>query len=72
MKVTDEKGSPWVVSAGDPANQIILSLKRKGFDYIVLPRYTYRSGSYPDVLPECTDYIAKVRMHDCRKTIERL
>jgi len=37
MLIEDERGHPWQVGAGDPANPYVLALKRYGFHYIVLP-----------------------------------
>lgn len=52
--------------AHDPASGIVNKLKRKGFDFVVLPRYTYRSGSFPDALPpKGDDIINWTRMYDC-------
>lgn len=69
MKLKDEFGTTWVVMAHDPASQIVNNLKKKGFDYIVLPRYTYRHGSFPDTLPDMSDFVAHTRMYDCRSVL---
>lgn len=38
MKIEDEQGNPFVVIAGDAATEPIGILRRKGYDYVVLPR----------------------------------
>lgn len=37
MLIEDERGYRWAVGSGDPANEYVLTLKRRGFHYIVLP-----------------------------------
>lgn len=59
----DEYGTRWLVMARDPASKHINKLHSKGFQYIVLPRKTYRTGELVDI--ECDDYLMNVRMKDC-------
>ena len=66
MGVTeDEFGTKWLVKPGDPASNLINTLSRKGFDIIVLPRYTYICGEFkaPDFEPG--DVLKAARMADC-------
>ena len=69
MKLRDEFDTPWVVMAHDPASSTVNNLKRIGFDYIVLPRYTYKTGIFPTTLPQIEDFIAHTRMYDCRSSL---
>jgi hypothetical protein len=69
LKLIDEKQTKWVVMAHDPASKYINTLKSKGFDFIVLPRYTYMYGIFPPALPPTEDVINSVRMHDCCKVL---
>ena len=72
MKLLDEHGTRWVVSAGDPANQLVNKLKSKGFDTIILQRYTYRIGKLDEPLPERgEDIIMWTRLYDCRKVLQQ-
>jgi hypothetical protein len=69
MKATeDEQGIQWHVLAGDPASKLVNKLVRKGFTYIVLPRYTLKTGELTDV-PTCGDYLRSVRLSDCVKVL---
>lgn len=71
MKLTDQYGTPWVVQSGDPANVAVNKLKNKGFTWVVLTRYNYRTGFLDDPLPERgEDIITWTRLHDCRKVLE--
>lgn len=66
MKVVeDEKGVVWHVMAHDPASKMVNTLRKKGFDIIVLPRYTLRYGTLPETIPDCSDFIKSVRLEDC-------
>lgn len=38
MKIEDEGGNQWLVLAGDAANDAIGVLRRRGYEYVVLPR----------------------------------
>ena len=64
MRVQDEYGVSWVVESGDPARTLVNRLKRYGFDWIVLPRYTLVNGKLS--MTACSeDFIRDVRMKDC-------
>lgn len=66
MKVVmDEKGVRWTVMAHDPASKLVNSLHKKGFDIVVLPRYTLKTGIIPETTPDCDDFIRSVRLEDC-------
>ena len=70
MKLLDEHGTRWVVSAGDPANRLVNTLKSKGFDIIYLTRYTYKTGLLDDEMPQRQeDIIGWTRLYDCRKVL---
>lgn len=70
MKVIDEHGTKWVVMAHDPASKYLNSLKQKGFDFVVLPRYTYMYGIFPrDIPTNLPDFINSTRLHDCVKVL---
>lgn len=64
MKIEDEFGVLWVVEANDPARTHINQLKRAGFDWVVLPRYTLTCG---EISGETTAavFLRDVRMKDC-------
>lgn len=71
MKLLDEFGVTWQVSAGDPANGLVNKLKAKGFTIIYLTRYTYRNGLLDDPMPKRgEDIIGWTRLHDCRKVLK--
>ena len=55
-----------MVKAGDPANPLILTLTRKGYTIVILPRAWYNSGK-TDSRPafEPGDPILAARMADC-------
>lgn len=72
MRLHDEHGTPWYVSAGDPANKLLAVLKRARLDFVVLPRYTYRTGHlppYPTIVGEHEDgsdpFLRSIRLRDC-------
>ena len=57
---------------------MVNQLKRKGFDFIVLTRYTYRTGFLDDPMPSSLseakesrdeDVIRWTRLHDCRAVL---
>ena len=50
--IEDETGKLWEVLKGDPAHAIITSLKRKGYQRIVLPVWTLRTGKLPHARPK--------------------
>lgn len=64
MRLLDERGTRWNVQAGDPARRHVSALTRRGFDFIVLPRYTYLTGELRDTSPP-GDLIQAVRLEDC-------
>ena len=68
MQIYDEYLVKWVALPRDPAYSIISNLKKKGFEYIVLPRATLRTGVLPASVPECSDYLASVRLKMCVET----
>lgn len=43
--IEDETGKLWEVLKGDPAYDMVTSLKRKGYQRIVLPVSTLRTGT---------------------------
>ena len=49
--VEDEKGELWEVGKGEPAYDIVSSLIRKGYNRIVLPIETLRTGKVPNEAP---------------------
>lgn len=63
----------WEIGTGDPAAPVMRSLRKKGFDYLVLPRYTLVTGlvlsSVPSLPPLREDnpahLIRAVRLQDC-------
>ena len=66
MKVVlDEKGVTWHVMAHDPASKLVNTLRKKGFDMVVLPRYTLKTGILTEDKPDCDDFIRSVRLEDC-------
>ena len=57
--------------AHDPASGIVNNLKKKGFDIIVLTRYTYKTGFLDDPMPpRGEDIIGWTRLHDCRQVLK--
>lgn len=38
MRIEDELGRPYRVESGDAANDVIGILRRRGYEYVVLPR----------------------------------
>jgi hypothetical protein len=64
MRIQDEYGVSWVVESGDPARTLVNRLKRYGFDWVVLPRYTLVTGKIMDKA-ESPDFLRDVRMKDC-------
>lgn len=65
MRIEDEYGRAWRVSAGDPANRYVLALKSRGLDIVCLSWYTIVTGelSTPDLTPE--DVVMATRLTDC-------
>ena len=63
--VEDDRGVRWTVMPHDPASQLYNELKRKGYRWVVLPRYTLRTGLIPESIPDCDDFIRSVRLEDC-------
>jgi hypothetical protein len=63
----DEHGVEFRVFPKDPAQKYVLSLNRKGYHWIVLPRKTYITGEV--VTATSTDYIRNVRLRDCVREI---
>lgn len=64
LRIEDERGVKWIVSAGDPANILVNKLKAKGFEYIILPWNVLYSGEGGfKFLPD--DVVRKARLHDC-------
>ena len=59
----DEYGVEWKVFARDPAQKHILSLNKKGYHWIVLPRKTYITGEVVEATSN--DYIRNIRLRDC-------
>lgn len=44
----DDHGTTWHVKPGDPGAKMVNELKKRGFEYIVLPRGSYISGEIPE------------------------
>ncbi len=62
----DEYGVKWVVEAGDPANDSINYLKRRGMKIIVLPRKVFLYGPANCVVEwEPVDPILASRIREC-------
>ena len=73
MRLTDELGTPFIVLPKDPASGIINNLRKKGYQYVVLPRSVYRTGEMPTELPpKDEDVVRWTRMHDCVKTLQKI
>ena len=72
-KNIDEYGVEWRVFAHDPASTLVNKLHRLGVDFVVLPRYTYKTGLIKtdqdfDVME--VDYVTEVRMFDCLELLK--
>ena len=69
----DEFGIVYQVMAHDPASQYVNKLHRLGLTYVVLSRYTYKTGlilepKYQN--PMEMDYTREVRMMDCLELLK--
>ena len=62
--INDQFGNTWLVNGGEPASKAISRLRRKRYDYIVLPVALLATGSYVEV-PVVEDVTARTRMLDC-------
>lgn len=83
MIVTDEFKTPWVTFTTDPAHSIINTLRKYGFEYIVLPRATFTSGLLPSLgsYPSCSEaslkdptdpfYLTSVRLRYCLDVLNK-
>ena len=73
MRSTDEFGVVYQVLAHDPASPLVNKLHRLGLDYVVLLRYTYKTGLIPDTVdldPWEIDYAREVRLFDCMELLK--
>lgn len=61
----DEFGTIWHVKPGDPAAQLRNYLNKRGFDIIVLPRYTYMTGQVTEPVFYPGDVVKAARLADC-------
>jgi hypothetical protein len=68
MRVTDEAGREWHVSGGDPGSKPVNLLRRHGYDYVVLPVQTLRTGEVV-AGSEPEDLVARVRLADCLEVL---
>ena len=68
----DEFGVVYQVMAHDPASPLVNKLHRLGLTYVVLPRYTYKTGliRYEEIDPWEIDYTREVRMRDCLELLK--
>lgn len=77
MRVEDNYGVQFKVSGGDPANGLVLALKRRYFDYVVLPRHTLITGTLTEDVPfGSTDtkeeLLREARLEDCLAVLRGL
>ena len=78
MRVEDEYGTPWSVQPRDPARNLILTLKRMNFTWVVLPRYTLMRGTTPEPPPpppldvsiaSTSGVVSRFRLLDCLEAL---
>ena len=61
----DEFGTTWHVKPGDPSAQLRNYLSKRGFDIIILPRYTYMTGEVVEPIFTPGDVVKAARLADC-------
>jgi len=69
MHVEDDLGRPWRVSGGDPASKPVNLLRRHGYEYVVLPAHTLRTGTLTNVYRTPEDIVSRVRLLDCLEVL---
>ena len=72
-KNEDEFGVEYAVMAHDPASAYVNKLHRLGLTYVVLLRYTYKTGLIPDTVdsdPWEIDYTREIRLFDCMELLK--
>ena len=61
----DEFGTTWHVKPGDPSANLRNYLSKRGFDIIILPRYTYMTGEVVEPIFTPGDVVKAARLADC-------